>query len=275
MSQLEQPPPRKRRLVLRIGLQAGLIVLFTVAALLGTLSGVLFAYGTDLPQISALDDYRPNTITRLLARDGQVIGEFATERRVVIGYDDMAPVLRQAIIASEDAGFEQHFGLSVSRIIITAIKDVVYGQRAGASTITQQAARILFLSEYMAGGVFARSGLRGFERKIKEAIVAIQIEKRYTKREILTFYANHITMGHGAYGVEAGARLYFNKPAKDLTIEEAATIAAIVQTPARLSPFVNPDQTLARRNNYVLPRMADEGYITQEEARAAAARPIG
>jgi len=192
----------------------------------------------------------------------------------VIGYDDMAPVLRQAIIASEDAGFEQHFGLSVSRIIITAIKDVVYGQRAGASTITQQAARILFLSEYMAGGVFARSGLRGFERKIKEAIVAIQLEKRYTKREILTFYANHITMGHGAYGVEAGARLYFNKPAKDLTIEEAATIAAIVQTPARLSPFVNPDQTLARRNNYVLPRMADEGYITQEEARAAASRPI-
>src|SRR5687767_2698306 len=173
------------RVVLRVAQQAGLVALFVTTALAGTLSGVFFAYAEDLPQISALDSYQPRTITRLLARDGQVIGEFATERRVVIGYDDMAPVLRQAIIASEDAGFEQHFGLSVSRIIITAVKDVVYGQRAGASTITQQAARILFLSEYMAGGVFARSGLRGFERKIKEAIVAIQLEKRYTKREIL------------------------------------------------------------------------------------------
>ena len=126
----------------------------------------------------------------------------------------------------------------------------------------------------MQGGVFQRSGVRGFERKIKEAIVAIQLEKRYTKREIFTFYANHVTMGHGAYGVEAGARLYFDKPAKDLTLEEAATIAAIIQTPARLSPFVNPDQALARRNNYVLPRMAEEGFITGEEADAAAARPL-
>ena len=274
MSESDNGAVRGTRVVVRFAQQAGLVALFVTTALAGTVSGVFFAYAEDLPQISALDSYQPSTITRLLARDGQIVGEFATERRVVIGYDDMAPVLRQAIIASEDAGFEQHFGLSVSRIIITAIKDVVYGQRAGASTITQQAARILFLSEYMAGGVFARSGLRGFERKIKEAIVAIQLEKRYTKREIFTFYANHITMGHGAYGVEAGSRLYFNKPAKDLTLEEAATIAAIVQTPARLSPFVNPDQTLARRNNYVLPRMADEGLISQDDARAAAERPI-
>ena len=264
----------ERRVVIRVARQAGLVVLFVVAALLGTLSGVLFAYADDLPQISALDSYQPNTITRLFARDGQVIGEFAIERRVVIAYDDIAPVLRQAILASEDADFEQHFGLSVSRIIITAVKDVLYGQRAGASTITQQVARMLFLQEYMQGGVFQRSGVRGFERKIKEMIVAIQLEKRYTKREIFTFYANHVTMGHGAYGVEAGSRLYFAKPAKDLTIEEAATIAAIVQTPARLSPFVNPDQALARRNNYVLPRMADEGFITRENAEAAAARPL-
>ena len=259
-----------RRVVIRVARQAGLVVLFVAAALLGTLSGVLFAYADDLPQISALDSYQPSTITRLLARDGQVIAEFAIERRVVIGYDGIAPVLRQAIMASEDAGFEQHVGLSVSRIVITAIKDVLYGQRAGASTITQQVARILFLSDYMRGGVFERS----FERKIKEAIVAIQLEKRFTKREIFTFYANHVTMGHGAYGVEAGSRLYFAKSAKDLTLEEAATLAAIVQTPARLSPFVNPEQALARRNSFVLPRMADEGFISAEEAKAAAARPL-
>ena len=266
--------PHRRRIVVKIARQAGLVALFVVVALLGTLSGVLFAYADDLPEISALDSYQPNTITRLFARDGQVIGEFAIERRVVIEYDDIAPALREAIVASEDAGFEQHFGLSVSRIIITAIKDVLYGQRFGASTITQQVARMLFLQQYMRGGVFERSGVRGFERKIREMIVAVQLEKRYTKREIFTFYANHVTMGHGAYGVEAGAQLYFAKPARDLTLEEAATIAAIVQTPARLSPFVNPDQALARRNDYVLLRMADEGFISDEEAEEAAGRPL-
>ena len=259
---------------MRVARRAGLVLLFIATAMAGTLSGVIFAYAEDLPQISALDEYQPSTITRLLARDGQGIADFATERRVVIGYDDMAPALRQAIIASEDAGFEEHVGLSISRIIITAINDVLRGQRFGASTITQQVARMLFLLEYMRGGVYERSGFRGIERKIKEAILAIQLEKRYTKREIFAFYANHVTMGHGAYGVEAGSRLYFDRSARDLTLEEAATIAAIVQTPARLSPYVNPDQTLARRNRYVLQRMAAEGFITQEEADEAAAHPL-
>ena len=124
-----------------------------------------------------------------------MIGEFATERRVVIGYDDMAPVLRQAIIASEDADFEQHFGLSISRIIITAVKDVVYGQRAGASTITQQLARMLFLQEYMQGGVFERSGCAASSARSRRAIVAIQLEKRYTKREIFTLLRQPVTLG--------------------------------------------------------------------------------
>jgi len=271
MQHPDMPAPRPPvRVALRVARQAGLVALFVVAAVLGTLSGVLFAYVDDLPQITALDSYQPSTITRLFARDGQVIAEFAVERRVVVDYDDIAPVLRQAILASEDADFEQHFGLSVSRIAMTAIRDIVYGQRYGASTITQQVARMLFLSDYMRGGIFERS----FERKIKEAIVAVQLEKRYTKREIFTFYANHVTMGHGAYGVEAGARLYFDKSASDVSLEEAATLAAIVQTPARLTPFVNPAQARARRDNYVLARMADEGFITREEAEAAAARPL-
>jgi penicillin-binding protein 1A len=274
MTSSNAPRPKRTRLVLRVGLQAVLIVLFLVAALLGTLSGVLFAYAGDLPEISALDNYQPNTITRVYARDGQVIGEFATERRVVIGYDDMAPVLRQAIIATEDGGFEQHFGLSVSRLVITVIRDVVTGERFGASTITQQLARMLFLTEYMQDGVFERSGLRGLERKVKEMLVAIQIEKRFTKREILTFYANQINLGPGIYGVESASRAYFDKAAKDLTLEEAAAIAAIIQTPARLTPFVNPDRTLARRNTTVLPRMVDNNFITEAQATEAAARPL-
>jgi penicillin-binding protein 1A len=272
----ETPPPArpKSKLVLRVARNAGLIALFIVAAMLGTVGGVLFAFSSDIPEISALDSYQPHTITRLLARDERVIGEFAIERRIVIGYNDMAPVLRQAIIATEDGDFEQHFGLSVSRIVITAFKDIVYGQRFGASTITQQLARGLFLGEYMNNGVFVRSGWPLVERKMKEMLVSVQLERRYTKAEILTLYANQINLGHGAYGVEAASRMYFDKSAKSLTVEEAATIAAIIQTPARLSPFVNPERTLARRNNYVLPRMVEEGFITKEQAADAASRPL-
>lgn len=244
--------------------------LFLLVAGLGAVGGVLLAFSEDLPEISALDNYRPNTITRLHAANGELIAEFATERRVVVRYEEMAPVLRQAILATEDADFEQHFGLSISRIFITAVKDVVTGQRAGASTITQQLARNLFLQgRYMRGGVYERS----LERKIQEAILAIQLEKRFTKAEIFAFYANQVPL-HGAYGVESGARLYFNKSAGTVTLSEAATLAAIIQTPARLSPFVNPTRTLARRNNYVLPRMVEEGFITPAQASAAMDGPV-
>lgn len=270
----ESSKPSPARVVIRLAGHAGIAALFVLTVLIGGLSGVLFAYASDVAEVSALDDYKPNTITRLLASTGEPIGEFATERRVVIGYDDMSPVLRQAIIASEDGDFERHFGISFSRLIVTAFRDLFTGQRFGASTITQQVARILFLQQYMRGGVFARSGVAGLERKLKEAMLAFQLEKRYTKREILAFYANHIPLGHGAYGVEAASRMYFDKSAKDVTLEEAAAIAAVIQTPARLSPFVNPKANMARRNNYVLPRMVAEGFITREQADEAASRPL-
>jgi penicillin-binding protein 1A len=265
-------PPKRR--VLRVARSAVIAMLFVAAALLGTLGGVVFAYSTDVPEISRLDYYRPSTITRLLASDGRVVAQFATERRVVIGYDDIAPHLRNAIIATEDADFEQHFGLSISRIIATAARDILYGQRGGASTITQQLARDMFLREYMRGGVFERTGLKGLERKIKEALIAMELEKRYTKREIFTFYANQINLGHGAYGVEAAARLYFDKSASDVTLEEAAALAATIQTPARLSPYVDEPRNRARRNNTVLRRMVDEGVLSAAEADAARARPL-
>jgi len=210
-------------IVVRLARNALVIALFAVAALLGTASGVLFAFTDDLPQISALDDYAPNTITRVHAANGEVVGEFATERRVVIGYDQIAPHLRQAIVAAEDEGFFQHFGLSVPRILVALFRDIVEQKKAvGASTLTQQLARNLFLTPE-----------KTWERKIKEALLAIQIEKRYTKQEIFTLYANQIYLGHGAYGVEAASRLYFGKSARDLTLGEAAMIAGIVQLPAR------------------------------------------
>ncbi|MDO8793076.1 MAG: PBP1A family penicillin-binding protein [Vicinamibacterales bacterium] len=264
-----QPPgrPSPRRHIIR-----GLLVaaLFAATALGGLATGALFAFADDLPAISALDDYRPSTITRVLASNGQVMGEFATERRFVIGYDQMAPALRNAVVAVEDAGFNQHVGLSMSRLVVTVVNDIITGRRAGASTITQQLARDLFLRHYRRNGIFERS----LERKVREAIVAVQLEKRYTKRELFTMYANQIYLGHGAYGMEAAARLYFRKSASDLALEEAALLAAIIQQPERLSPFVNPTRARQRRN-YVLQRMAEEGFIATDEATRAASLPIG
>ncbi len=237
--------------------------MFVAAAAAGALSGGVFAYASDLPQISALDGYAPNTITRVLAADGQTVGEFATERRVVIGYDDISPRFREAILATEDAGFDRHFGLSIPRIISAIITDIVEWRMAqGASTLTQQLARNLFLTPD-----------KSVERKVKELILTIQIEKRYTKREIFTLYCNQIFLGHGAYGVEAAARIYFGKRARDLNLEEGALIAGIIQRPARQSPYVDMNAAL-RRRNYALQRMADEGNLTQAEADAAKERPI-
>src|SRR4029079_6045966 len=175
----------------------------------------------------------------------------ATQRRVVITYDQISPLLRQAIIAAEDQTFDSHLGLSIPRIVVTAIKDVMHRRLAGASTLTQQLARNLFLTNEKTP-----------VRKILEAILTIQIEKRYTKREIFTLYCNHIPWGHGTYGAEAASRLYFGKSAKDLNLEEAALLAGIVNLPARQSPYVNLPAA-KRRRDYALQRMAEDGYITQ------------
>jgi penicillin-binding protein 1A len=253
--------------VVKVARQAGLAALFIVVAMAGILSGVLFAYAGDLPQVSALDDYSPSTITRVYAANGQVIGEFATQRRIVVGYDDINPFLRQAIIATEDAEFDRHFGVNIWRIGVAALTDIVERRRAqGASTLTQQLARNL-------KDQFGLTNEKSFERKMKEAILAVQIEKRYTKKEIFTIYCNQMYLGHGAYGVEAASRLYFQKSNKQLSLEEAALIAGIFQTPERQSPFVDMRRATNRRN-VVLQRMADEHYITQAQADAAKQRPI-
>jgi len=253
--------------VIKVARQAGIAALFIVVATLGILSGVLFAYAGDLPQVSALDDYSPSTITRVYAANGQVIGEFATQRRIVVGYDDINPLLRQAIIATEDAEFDRHFGVNFWRIVVAAFTDIIERRRAqGASTLTQQLARNL-------KDQFGLTNEKSFERKMKEAILAVQIEKRYTKKEIFTIYCNQMYLGHGAYGVEAASRLYFQKSNKQLSLEEAALIAGIFQTPERQSPFVDMRRATSRRN-VVLQRMADEHYITQAQADAAKQQPI-
>lgn len=251
------------RLVIRLARHALVIGVFILAAVLGTVSGVLFAFTDDLPRISALDDYMPATITRVYALDNTLVGDFATQRRVIVRYDQIPEQLRQAILAAEDAGFERHFGLSIPRIVITAIRDLTrFSKAAGASTLTQQLARKLFLTDE-----------KTWERKIKEALLSIQIEKRYTKREIFELYCNQMYFGHGAYGVEAAAQLYFRKSIADLTLEEAALIAGILQRNVRQSPYVNMSAAL-RRRNYALDRMAEEGFIPRARAEEAKKAPI-
>jgi penicillin-binding protein 1A len=251
------------RYVVKVARQAGIIVLFIVAAVLGAASGVLFAFAGDLPQISDLDDYAPSTISRVYGAGGEIVGEFAIQRREIIAYEDLSPHLIAAIKAAEDADFDQHFGLSIPRIVVTLVKDIIERRKAaGASTLTQQLTRKLFLTDE-----------KTWERKIKEAILAIQIEKRYTKREIFTLYCNQMYFGHGVYGVQAASRLYFGKTAKELNIEEAALIAGILQGNVRQSPYVNMDAAM-RRRNYALTRLAAVGYITDQEAEALRKKPI-
>jgi len=253
-------------IVLKVAKRAGIIALFLLVALAGILSGVMFAYGGDLPQVTSLDDYSPGTITRMLAANGQVIGEYATQRRFVVSYDEINPVLRQAIIATEDADFDKHVGLNFWRIFAAAAVDVIARRpEQGASTLTQQVARNL--------DQFGLTKQKRMERKIREMILALQIEKRYTKKEIFTIYCNQMYLGHGRYGVEAASQLYFKKTNKQLNLEEAALIAGIFQTPERQSPFVDMKRAVARRN-VVLQRMADENYITQDQASAAKLKPI-
>ena len=260
--------PRSSR---RFPASATVVGLFAVAAVLGAVSGALFAYAPDLPQIAALDDYTPNTITRVHARGGELIGEFAVQRRVIIGYDDIPDVLRQAIIAAEDAAFFEHNGISVPGVVRAAIQDLLRGELfSGASTLTMQLAR----NVEVGGEVLGREKV--WQRKALEAYYAFHLEKRYTKPEILALYANQVWLGtasHAADGVEAAAQLLFGKSARDVELGEAAVIAGIIQGPSRVSPLVNMDAAVERRN-YALRRMSEEGFITEDEAAAEMAKPI-
>jgi len=237
--------------------------LFAAAVIGGALLGVFLAFESDLPQVTSLEDFQPNIITQVFASDGSVIGEFAIEKRVVVAFRDIPPVLRNAIVAVEDEDFWKHIGIDPWSIPRAALANLRSGRRGqGFSTLTMQLTRLLFLTPE-----------KTYERKIKEVILAFQIEKNFTKEEILTLYCNQIYFGHGNYGVEAASRFLFGKTVKDLTLEEAALVAGIAQSPGRQSPIENPERALQRRN-HVLDRMADEKYVSREEAEAAKRKPI-
>jgi len=248
-----------RKLVGR--LLIGLLVL--VSALLGATAGLLLVYSTDLPQVEQLEHYRPGAITQLYDTQGRIIGSFALQRRVVASYDDYPPVLRDALISIEDKNFYRHWGINVWRIAGAAYRDLLSGGKMqGASTLTMQLARNLFLSPD-----------RSWHRKIQEAMLAIQIERRFTKPQIFTLYANQIYLGHGVYGFEAASQFYFSKPAKQLTLDEAALLAGLPKSPSYYSPINHPDHAIKRRN-LVINAMLEDGKITAGPATDGRNKPL-
>jgi penicillin-binding protein 1A len=255
--------PKEPSTVHRYASNLFFVFLIVIAAALGAGAGFLLVFSTDLPQVTELERYRPSTITELYDDQNRVIGQFALQRRVIDKYDDFPKVLRDAILSTEDKDFESHWGVDVWRVFGAAYRDVATGARAqGASTLTMQLSRNLFLSPD-----------RNFRRKIQEVMLAIQIERRFTKPQIFTLYANQIYLGHGVYGFEAGANYYFGKKAKDLTLEEAAVLAGLPKAPNAYSPINNPERALHRRN-LVINNMLEDGKITAEEAQRVKNSPI-
>jgi penicillin-binding protein 1A len=236
--------------------------LLIIAIAVGAATGLLFVYTSDLPQIRALEDYRPEVVTELYADDGQLIGSFALQRRILLTYEQIPKVLKDALLSTEDQHFEEHWGVDFPRVIEAAYRNVLLHRRAeGASTLTMQLARVLFLTPD-----------KNFRRKVQETALAIQIERHYTKQQILAMYSNQIYLGHGNYGFQAASEFYFGHPVSELTLPEAALLAGIVRGPS-YSPILHAQRARARRNT-VLSLMARDNKITAAQAEAASQLPM-
>lgn len=248
--------PRRRRLWIWVWPLIG-------ALLVGVVGGVGVAAAIHMPRVETITEFTPTLITELYDRDGDVFATYARERRMMIEEGQIPEVVEQAVVAAEDGNFYRHGGIDAVGVVRAATANLRRGERfSGASTITMQLARMLYLSRE-----------KKWRRKIEEAFLAVELEKSLTKQQILTLYCNLVNLGHGRYGVEAASRYFFNKPASELELVEAATLAGIIQRPSDYSPYRRPDMVTTRRN-YVLERMTAEGYITREELVAAKAEPL-
>ncbi len=259
--------PKKRGLALRLSRNQRLTLYWSVPILvvigIGAVAGVGLAAVIRVPKVESVDELEPGVITRLFDRHQAEFATFARERRVMLAEGDVPPLLEQAILSAEDANFRQHGGIDIQGVARAVFKNLVQGRYAmGGSTITMQLARNLFLSPE-----------KKWRRKIEEALLAVELEKRFSKQQIITLYCNLMFMGHGNYGMAAAARSYFDKEVAELTLTEAATLAGIPQRPSAYSPYRRPDLVVNRRN-YVLRRMQEEGYISEDEYDAASQQPL-
>ena len=256
---LKQRMKKKEKSLVRL-LFKWLFILFILLTLLGCagLAGLYYYLSQDLPRIDSLKDYRPAIVTSVFSDDGRKIGEFYEERRIVIPLSEMPKNLMDAFVAAEDSRFREHSGIDILSIIRASLKNFKAGTIVqGGSTITQQVTKSFLLTPE-----------RTYKRKIKEAILAYRIEKKFTKDEILFLYLNQIYLGHGAYGVESASENYFGKHTKDLNLAECSMLAGLPQAPSRYSPFKFPDRA-KQRQIYVLNRMKEDGIITNLEATEA------
>lgn len=257
------PPNERKHILRRFWFPAVLLLALAAGGLTGIIAAYQLNYSQAASEVAALATYRPSIVTRIYADDGKtVIGEFALEKRIPLKYDEIPPAMKNAILAVEDARFYDHVGIDPIRIMGAAWKNLTSNRVEGGSTLTQQLAKNLFLTREQT-----------YKRKINEWVLALQIERYYTKNQIMELYANHIFLGANAYGVEAGAETYFGKQAKDLTLEEAALLAGIPKAPGEYSPTANPTEAKNRRD-LVLDLMAKNGFATQAEVEAAKAKPI-
>jgi penicillin-binding protein 1A len=244
--------------------RVALAFLLLCSIALGAAAGLLFVYESDLPEIRQLETYRPNVVTEIYADDGQLIGSFALQRRILMTWEQTPKVLYNAVTAIEDQHFEDHWGVDFPRVAGAAYRNILKHRKAeGASTITMQ----------LAGNLFLDRSERSFRRKAQEMLLALQIERRYTKPQIFTMYANQVYLAHGNYGFAAAAQFYFGKPVTDLNLPQAALLAGMIRGPI-YSPLVDVARTLARRN-LVLHQMMEEGKITPVEEEAARKSPLG
>jgi penicillin-binding protein 1A len=260
---LNTPPTERQHLLRRFWLPAVLLLALAAGGLTGIIAAYELNYSRAANEVAALATYRPSVVTRVYADDGEtVIGEFALEKRIPLKYDEIPQLVKNAILAVEDARFYDHVGIDPIRIIGAGWKNLTTDKVEGGSTLTQQLAKNLFLSREQT-----------LKRKVNEWALALQIERYYTKNQIMELYANHTFLGANAYGIEAGAETYFGKQAKDLTIGEAALLAGVPKAPSEYSPTANAVKAKERRD-LVLDLMAKNGFATQAEVDAAKANPI-
>ena len=240
-----------------------LLLLMVFGISCGVLAGAFFGLTHDLPQIQALKSYVPSAVTRIHSADGVILSELFMEKRRPVSLDDIPHFLKAGLVATEDRNFYRHSGIDLKGILRAVIRDIQARQFVeGASTITQQLAKTLFLTSS-----------KTLSRKIKEAILAFQIERRYTKDEILALYLNQIYLGSGAYGVESAAGIFFDKSVKHLNLPECALVAAMPKAPSRFSPLVNRELA-ERRRNIVLKQMFATGIIQEKDYQAALKMPV-
>ena len=262
MSERPATPARRSvfRRLLRIGFWTSLLV---VVIGLGATGGLVIGLFRDLPSLEGLEDYQPSIATTLYSDSDEPFHSFYEQRRTLVPLAKVPVQLKQAILAVEDAHFYEHRGLSLRGIVRAFVMNLISGRKLqGGSTITQQLARGLFLTPE-----------KNLTRKVKEALLSLEIERHYSKDKILELYCNLVYFGHGAYGVEAAAQTYFQKSVTDLTLPEAAMIAGLPSAPNRFSPI--GDQARARRRReHVLGRMLDQQYITEPQMEQANRSPF-